>query len=96
MPREAELAVLRDLLLGQQRQVAVTALRGMGGVGKTTLAIALCHDRQVIEAFLDGILFLRRYDPHDHRKNQCQRKRTQVIRPSLQEVPLLRKSRYGV
>jgi predicted ATPase len=29
----------------------------MGGVGKTTLAIALCHDEQVIEAFPDGILW---------------------------------------
>ncbi len=57
VPREAELAELRALLLGDERQVAVTALRGMGGVGKTTLAIALCHDRQVIDAFPDGILW---------------------------------------
>ena len=57
VPREAELAELRALLLGEERQVAVTALRGMGGVGKTTLAIALCHDRQVIDAFPDGVLW---------------------------------------
>ncbi len=57
VPREAELATLRALLLGQERDIAVTALRGMGGVGKTTLAIALCHDEQIIEAFPDGILW---------------------------------------
>ena len=29
----------------------LTALQGAGGYGKTTLAIALCHDDQVIGAF---------------------------------------------
>lgn len=57
IPREDVLTTLRGLLLGHERQVAVTALRGMGGVGKTTLAIALCHDKQVIEACTDGILW---------------------------------------
>ncbi len=57
VPRETEISALRDLLLGEERQVAVTALRGMGGIGKTTLAIALCHDKQIVDAFSDGILW---------------------------------------
>jgi tetratricopeptide (TPR) repeat protein len=55
VPREAALVQLRELLVGKARQV--TALRGMGGVGKTTLAIALCHDRSVVDSFSDGILW---------------------------------------
>jgi len=34
-----------------------TALQGAGGYGKTTLAIALCHDHRVVGAFDDGILW---------------------------------------
>jgi tetratricopeptide (TPR) repeat protein len=57
VPREEVLDDLREMLLSEERQGAVTALRGMGGVGKTTLAIALCHDEAVREAFRDGILW---------------------------------------
>lgn len=57
IPRESELTTLRTLLLRQKNDVAVTALRGMGGIGKTTLAIALCHDKQIIDSFPDGILW---------------------------------------
>ena len=35
-----------------------TALRGADGYGKTTLAIALCHDERVQEAYDDGILWV--------------------------------------
>lgn len=34
-----------------------TALQGSGGFGKTTLAVAVCHDERVISAFDDGILW---------------------------------------
>lgn len=35
-----------------------TALRGAGGLGKTTMATALCHHDDVIAAFDDGILWV--------------------------------------
>ena len=35
-----------------------TALQGSGGFGKTTLAIALCHDDDIITAYGDGILWV--------------------------------------
>jgi hypothetical protein len=44
--RASELRALRDALItdGEGRHIALTALRGMGGIGKTILAQALCHD----------------------------------------------------
>jgi WD40 repeat protein len=48
-------------LLDEQREkpVAITAaLRGAGGYGKTTLAMAICHNERVQEAFDDGILWV--------------------------------------
>jgi hypothetical protein len=57
VPREAELIELRQLLMDSERQAPVVALRGMGGVGKTILAIAFCHDKSVLEAFPDGVLW---------------------------------------
>ncbi|MEO8970813.1 MAG: tetratricopeptide repeat protein, partial [Ktedonobacteraceae bacterium] len=54
----------RDVLLTQLRQrlcadenVALSALNGLPGVGKTALAIALAYDRKVQEHFCDGILW---------------------------------------
>lgn len=55
--REAELATLRNLLSSKEHHIGISALWGMGGIGKTTLAIALCHDQEVIEAFPDGTLW---------------------------------------
>lgn len=50
------LAELKQRLLnGEDR--ALTALNGLPGVGKTTLAIELAHDPEVLSHFYDGILW---------------------------------------
>src|SRR2546421_1337759 len=59
--RPKEFEELRSTLLNKhQEPVAITtaALRGAGGYGKTTMAIALCHDDQIQEAFDGGILWV--------------------------------------
>jgi len=38
--------------------VALTALEGMGGIGKTVLAQSLCHDEAIQDAFPDGVLWV--------------------------------------
>jgi tetratricopeptide (TPR) repeat protein/transcriptional regulator with XRE-family HTH domain len=54
--RESELAELRQHLRASD-SVAMTALHGLPGVGKTTLAIALARDEEVRAHFRDGILW---------------------------------------
>jgi WD40 repeat protein len=49
------MAVLRD---GSLRRVALTALKGMAGIGKTVLAQALCLDEVMQAAFPDGIVWI--------------------------------------
>lgn len=45
-------------LLGAGSTVGIiTALKGAGGFGKTTLARAVCHDPRVRQKFSDGILW---------------------------------------
>ena len=61
VPRPRETEALLGLLLQPETDgpVAITtALRGAGGFGKTTLAIALCHHDRCIEHFDDGILWV--------------------------------------
>jgi hypothetical protein len=61
IPRPKAFDEIKHLLLNQQGQpttAITTALRGAGGFGKTTLALALCHDPDVQEAFPDGILWV--------------------------------------
>jgi WD40 repeat protein len=58
--RPREFSRLRAMLLDGDRHEPVaitTALWGAGGLGKTTLAAALCHDEEVQAAFDDGILW---------------------------------------
>src|SRR5579859_2912163 len=54
--RDDELANLRARLRAGE-SVAMTALHGLPGVGKTTLAITLAHDAEMRAHFRDGILW---------------------------------------
>src|SRR5258708_4058147 len=58
-PREFEELIAKLLDQARKQPIAITAaLRGAGGYGKTTMAIALCHDRRIRRAFRDGILWV--------------------------------------
>lgn len=54
--RDAELANLKRRLRGGS-SVALTALNGLPGVGKTALSITLAHDPEIRAHFKDGILW---------------------------------------
>jgi WD40 repeat protein len=61
--RPVEFEQLVKSLLDENREnpkaiTTTTALKGAGGFGKTTLAIALCHDDEIQQAFHDGILWV--------------------------------------
>jgi len=58
--RPEELEGLRRAVIAppDRRGVALTALEGMGGVGKTLLAQALCRDQAVQQAYPDGIVWV--------------------------------------
>ena len=58
VPRPRELAALKSLVSGDEEHFGPVVLRGPGGYGKTSLAAALCHVDEVIEAFDDGILWV--------------------------------------
>ena len=51
--------ILNGLLEADRQNLALTtALHGAGGLGKTTLAAALCHHDETITTFDDGILWI--------------------------------------
>lgn len=60
LERPEALRALRDAIFAEdQRQpIALTALAGMGGIGKTVLAKALTDDEVVQRAFPDGIVWI--------------------------------------
>ena len=51
-------AVKAKLLAEDERTLVVSAIAGLGGVGKSVLAAALGQDREVQERFGDGILWV--------------------------------------
>ena len=57
--RPEEFENIVEALVDSNGAVAITAaVRGAGGFGKTTLALALCHDTRVRGAFDDGVLWV--------------------------------------
>src|SRR6516165_12783512 len=60
LERPEALGALRDALFaeGHRQPIALTALAGMGGIGKTVLAKALTDDEVVQRAFPDGIVWI--------------------------------------
>lgn len=57
-PRETNLAALRAKLDGLQETVGAIGLRGMGGIGKTVLAVALARDPSIRIKFSYGVAWL--------------------------------------
>lgn len=59
--RPALLDTMRNAVLNDNsdRRIALAALHGLGGIGKSVLASALCHDEVVQDAFPDGVIWLK-------------------------------------
>ncbi len=59
VPRPVELEKLRNVLISDnaERRIAVTALRGMGGIGKTVLSQVVCSDKAIQDAYPDGVMW---------------------------------------
>jgi MinD-like ATPase involved in chromosome partitioning or flagellar assembly len=60
VPRDESLQRLKNLFLGTESTTKkpVAAIRGPAGFGATTLASALCHDDDILDLFIDGILWV--------------------------------------
>jgi TIR domain-containing protein/NB-ARC domain-containing protein len=60
IPRPEEMEQLHHTIIGDgtSRQIALTALEGMGGIGKSVLAAALCQDEVIQAAFPDGVIWV--------------------------------------
>jgi hypothetical protein len=58
--RADALAELRKTILANEVRpsIAITALQGMAGIGKTVLAQALCHDKVIQKKFPDGVIWI--------------------------------------
>jgi hypothetical protein len=61
VPRPGVLGDLKKLLFSPEADagaLVVSAVHGLGGVGKSTAAAALCHEPDVLERFPDGVLWV--------------------------------------
>ena len=60
LERSKELDDLRQLVTKNEanQDVGLTAVHGMGGIGKSVLVSALCHDPDVQKAFPDGVIWV--------------------------------------
>lgn len=63
--RSVEINEIREFILNQKLQNRPMVLHGLAGIGKSTVASALCHDEAIIQKFTDGIYWL---SPSDHRE----------------------------
>ncbi|HEX4606452.1 MAG TPA: NB-ARC domain-containing protein, partial [Candidatus Angelobacter sp.] len=50
-------SVRREIIQEGSGGISLCAIRGAGGIGKTVLAQAICHDEAVQDAFPDGVLW---------------------------------------
>jgi WD40 repeat protein len=50
-------SVRREIIQEGSGGISICAIRGAGGLGKTVLAQAICHDEAVQDAFPDGVLW---------------------------------------
>ena len=96
--RPEELASLvADLLADEPGpSVALTALKGMGGIGKTVLAQALSHEEAVQQAFPDGIVWITvGKEPRDNATTRLQEVRRALgDEPAANESELHATNRY--
>ena len=60
VPRPVEQEALRKMMQSvvSDKRIAITALHGMDGIGKSVVAAAICHDPIVQAAFPDGTIWL--------------------------------------
>ncbi|MEP7107962.1 MAG: NB-ARC domain-containing protein [Ferruginibacter sp.] len=63
--RQNEIETIKEIIMGDNYKPGVissagksTALAGMGGIGKSVLASAICHDCEVKRSFSDGVYWV--------------------------------------
>ena len=98
--RDGELAVLADLLnpAGGAGPVLVSAVAGMAGVGKTTLAVAAGHAAVQRGWFTGGVLFvnLHGYDDHQVESGQALDVLLRALAVPVERIPPGTEERAGL
>jgi len=66
IPRNDEVEKIKDIIMGDSFKPGVitsvgksTAVQGMGGIGKSVLTSAVCHDCDVMRSFSDGVYWIK-------------------------------------